>query len=916
MNLRHLFVALISLFIPVITLVSQDQNIKTENHTPFLPPENVPGSSVNVEKVIIVYKTHFDIGYSALARDAIHGYRTEMMDEALSAVEYNRNRPGSEQFVWTLAGWPMKQMLWSGLDPERKKAMDRAIKEGNLVVHALPFTTHTETLDPEDLVRSLGFSSNINKQYGLPPARDGKMTDVPSHSWILPTLLVHANINFMQIGGGLVNKGPEIPMMFWWEGPDGSRLLTMYLNAYGTPRTPPENWECKTWLYLSMTGDNEGPPSPETIRNDIDFFKENMPGVKVKIGKLSDFSDRIIAEQPKFPVVRGDMPDTWVHGVMSAPEGTRIARNIRPQIAATEALNTLEKSWGIFLPDISQIISDAYEQSLLYGEHTWGLAAQHYRVFPYGKRWEQMLAEGLPANFRALEESWNEKENYIKTARNLITVPLANQVSTLADNVNQEGRRIVVYNPLPWKRSGMVEINICYWGGNFTAIKPVDGDEIFPVIQEGPSWEGSNYNIIRFMAKNIPPMGYRTYILKEKGPDKASEMIADEKNGIIENKWFRVIFDNQQGRISSILDKQSGRELVDTSSEFGFGQYLYERFGKAEVVGYTDSYMFNEYPVHKNMFDKRDVPDTAVYRSATCSGMTLNISKNELEVTGVMTGGFEGPGMPQAASIRLTLYADNPVIDLEVGVEKKPDGWPEAGWISLPFNISDPSFRLGRNGSIINPAEDIINGSNFRQLWIYSGAAVFNENGGVGICPMDSPMLSMGEPGGRKYDVRYLPEKGSFFINLYNNQWATNFREWWGGKLTSRVRIWTFNEYENESSLYTPSMEARTPLLVARSELKHGNLPPVMAGLELSRKGINVSAFGPNPDGNGTILRLWEKAGISGPCSVKLPVGMEIKKILPVDLRGQVNGEPIIVTNREFTFNLSGYAPASFLIDQ
>ena len=335
MNRRHLLVTLILLFIPVITLVSQDQDIKIENHTPFLPPENLTGSKGKVEEVIIVYKTHFDIGYSALARDVIHGYRTKMMEEALSAVEFNRALPESQQFAWTIPGWPMKQMLWPGQDPVRREAMEQAIKGGNLVVHALPFTTHTETLDPEDLVRGLVFSSQINRKYGLPPPRGAKMTDVPSHSWILPTLLAHADVDFMQIGGGLVNKGPEIPMLFWWEGPDGSRLLTMYLNAYGTPRTPPEDWSFKTWLYLSMTGDNEGPPNPETIRNDIEFFKKNMPGAKIKIGQLSDFSDRLIAENPQLPVVKGDMPDTWVHGVMSSPEGTKLARNIRPQIAAT-----------------------------------------------------------------------------------------------------------------------------------------------------------------------------------------------------------------------------------------------------------------------------------------------------------------------------------------------------------------------------------------------------------------------------------------------------------------------------------------------------------------------------------------------------------------------------------------------------
>jgi hypothetical protein len=903
-----------SLVIQLFSISSgQDLNGQQKNSVPE-KGKDLKKPAKNLEEVIIVYKTHFDIGYSGLARDVVHNYRTRMVDDALSAVEFNRTRPEEEQFVWTVAGWPMSQILWQGQSPERRAAVGRAVREKKLVVHAFPFTTHTETLEPEDLVRGLGFSSRINREYGLPLPGDAKMTDVPSHSWILPTLLTHAGINFIQIGGGLVNRGPEIPMLFWWEGPDSSKLLTLYINAYGTTRTPPADWPARTWLYLSMTGDNQGPPKPETVREDVEFYKKYFPGVKIRIGQLSDFSDRIISEDPTIPTIRGDMPDTWVHGVMSSPVGTMLSRNTRPLIQTAEVLNTLEKTWGIYVPDISPAISEAYEKSLLYGEHTWGLAAQHYRVFPYGKKWEEMLARGLPANFMALEEAWNEHEKYIRAADELITGILPDHVSGLADNVGIDRRRIVVYNPLPWKRDGMVTVNICYWGGNIKAVKPTDSDQTEPAIQIGPSSEGEAFNIIKFMAKDIPPTGYRTYTLVEESVTLSGELITSTKDKTIENRWFRVKFNDQSGVISSILDKRSMRELVDTSSKYGFGQYFYERFGKAEVNRYLDDYLFSQYVSHKNIFDKRDVPDTSVYRSATCKGMNLIITRNDLEVSGTMTGGFPGPGMPQSTSVKLTLYKDKPVIDLEVGVEKKPDGWPEAGWICLPFNIKNPSFRVGRNGSVIDPVKDIINGCNFRQLYTYSGTAVFNENGGIGFCPMDSPLLSLGEPGGRKYNTRYEPDVASVFVNLYNNQWATNFREWWGGRITSRVRIWTFDKYDNESTLYTPAMEARVPLLAARSEAKSGSLPASSAGIVLSRKGILITAFGKNPDGDGIILRLWEQTGRSGPCTVALPEGMKVNSVQPVDLRGSVAGDLLRVVNGRFTFALKGYEPATFLI--
>ena len=93
--------------------------------------------------VIIVYKTHFDIGYTAMAREVVHEYRTDMADRVLDAIERNRAQPKDRQFVWTLSGWPMHKILedWPGQTPQRKQQIVQAFKDGRFVVHGLPFTT-------------------------------------------------------------------------------------------------------------------------------------------------------------------------------------------------------------------------------------------------------------------------------------------------------------------------------------------------------------------------------------------------------------------------------------------------------------------------------------------------------------------------------------------------------------------------------------------------------------------------------------------------------------------------------------------------------------------------------------------------------------------------------------------------------
>ena len=908
----------------IFVLSSEAQNYNTKSTLTDTRSNNgeqgdrkIPAKKSGVENVIIVYKTHFDIGYSETVQQVIHDYRTSMADRVLEAIDKNSSQPKDKQFVWTLSGWPMKQILWEGQAPERKKKLEQAIPDGNLAVHAFPFTMHSETSDLEDLVRGLNISSTLARKYGQPLSISAKMSDVPGHSWIIPTLFNHAGIKFYHMGGPVVNIELGLPSFFWWEGPDGSRLLTLYNNGYGSDVLPPADWPYKTWVYINMTGDNQGPPDPETVAKDLEFYKSR--GIKAKVGRMDDFAEMILKEDlSKLPVVRSDIGDPWIHGTMSMPEASKMAQNIRPSIGGMDQLSTLETIWGIFRPDLRKITSDAYEQSLLYSEHTWGLANQHYLKVPYGKAWNELWERGLPPQYKLMEGSWKDHADYINNVQKLVTNPYHDAVASLADNVKIDENRIVVYNPLPWKRDGEIELDTrLIFGNNFVSLKPVDGGHSIAVSHEYPAIE-DKAPMSRFVVKDIPPMGYRTYVAsKEKvtGP----EMIADQNSGVIESPFFKATIDAKHGRIASLIDKRTGKEMVDANAPQGFGQYFYERFGYKQIYDWIDKSLYPQYNAHKFCFAAYDMPQDVAYSSALPEDMTLALEKSAIDVKAVMTGTIPVPGQPQKVTISLTFPGYSPTADLEVSWQKQPDTWPETAWICLPFKCDNPKFRLGRLGAYVDPVKDmVVDNANYHLWWVNNGVSVYDsETGaGFGICSQDAPLVSLGEPGEYKFDKRYKPEKPYIYLNLYNNHWRTNFPAWIGNgqRMSARVRIWAFDKYSHESSLYTPAMETRVPLLVACSKVKNGKLPVTQQGISLSRKGVAVTAFGPNPDGEGTIFRLWEQTDISGPCTVKLPEGIKVKTVQPVDLRGTLKGDPVEVVNGEFTFNLKSYTPASFLI--
>ncbi len=133
--------------------------------------------------------------------------------------------------------------------------------------------------------------------------------------------------------------------------------------------------------------------------------------------------------------------------------------------------------------------------------------------------------------------------------------------------------------------------------------------------------------------------------------------------------------------------------------------------------------------------------------------------------------------------------------------------------------------------------------------------------------------------------------------------------------MSARVRIWTFDKFKSEPALYSPSMEMRVPLRVARSTCKPGMLPATQAGMALSRKGVAVTAFGENPDGDGLIFRVWEQGGVSGKLTVNLPKGMKATEATPVNLRGEKTGKSVTIKNGLLAMYFGAYAPASFVLE-
>ena len=57
-----------------------------------------------VDHVVVVFKTHFDIGYTDLASNVVQRYRTRMIDDALQVVDRSRALPSPDGYPANRSG--------------------------------------------------------------------------------------------------------------------------------------------------------------------------------------------------------------------------------------------------------------------------------------------------------------------------------------------------------------------------------------------------------------------------------------------------------------------------------------------------------------------------------------------------------------------------------------------------------------------------------------------------------------------------------------------------------------------------------------------------------------------------------------------------------------------------------------------
>ena len=358
-----------------------------------------------MKKIIVLFKTHLDIGFTDRADQVVQNYMESYIPGALRMAEELRGE--AEGFVWTTGSWLIEKYLEEGAEKER---LEEAVRRGEIRWHGLPFTTQTELMDTRLFAYGLGISKRLDEKFGVRTIA-AKLTDVPGHTRGIVPMMEKAGIRFLHIGVNPASYPPCVPELFWWESPDGARLLVMYNHDYGE-LTEIGNSGCA--VFFAHTGDNHGPQSAESIREVYRDLHKRYPEAELCAGTLEDVA-RIALLEEGLPVVKGEIGDSWIYGIASDPWKT----------AAFRALLRMGKS----LPKEEQ--DNLYRELILIPEHTWGRDEKtclgrwegDHLIFGEHESFARPDFERARTtdDFLQLEDSWKEQRGSVRSGMDALS---------------------------------------------------------------------------------------------------------------------------------------------------------------------------------------------------------------------------------------------------------------------------------------------------------------------------------------------------------------------------------------------------------------------------------------------------------------------------------------------------------------
>jgi len=356
-----------------------------------------------IKDVMVACKTHLDIGFTDLAAKVKRRYFGDYLEQAVTVAEHYRRQAQGRNYVWTVGAWLIYEYL-ENFTGTRRRFFEDAIRRGDIVWHALPFTMHSELNSEFTFSRSLAISKELDRRFQRRTIA-AKMTDVPGHTRGIVAPLAAAGVKLLHLGINPASAMAEVPPIFHWNDARGNRIMVIYQGVYGSPCLFPDG---QTVLRLELTNDNHGPHTITQMDALYETLEKEYPGAKIRCVTLNEAALALEAQADALPVITAEIGDTWIHGVGSDPLKVGQFKNLcrwretlgndrRLTAFDTALLQITEHTWGLdeksWLPEDSRFV---------------GAGLQEMQASPEGRRFASSWHEQRMLLNRAIRQAPDE----------------------------------------------------------------------------------------------------------------------------------------------------------------------------------------------------------------------------------------------------------------------------------------------------------------------------------------------------------------------------------------------------------------------------------------------------------------------------------------------------------------------------
>jgi len=377
-------------------------------------------------------------------------------------------------------------------------------------------------------------------------ARIATNPDSFGHTSTLPQIIRGQGMeNYIFMRPGIREK--SLPGdLFWWEGTDGSRVLTYRIpisyNDSGSVRkriedvlTQLKDLPVKSCMVYYGAGDHGGGATKENIRS-IGELK-NEKGAPAIFYSTTDKYFREIREEKKLnlPVVKDDLQHHAAGCYTAESEIKKGNRQSEAALLTAEKISSLGSlAWGSKYP--LKEFTSAWQRVLFLQFH------------------DSLAGTSVPEHSQHAREGYGYAMDISHQASYLSLQKLESQVPA----EDPDSQYLLVFNPHAWEVSGIVEYDFSWNLRNNSKVEDDKGNSL-PHQWVAGSTETGNRNRL-LVRLTLPPFGYRQIRLRQ-GESATVSNPAMAQDSRLENEFLKVTF-SETGTLS-IYDKVNARELFE-----------------------------------------------------------------------------------------------------------------------------------------------------------------------------------------------------------------------------------------------------------------------------------------------------------------------------------------------------------------